>query len=139
MSEYFKSEAELEAIVRGLESCTTPKTDFPHRSHLVVVTWYLNDATETEALQKMRASILNFLNHYGIEGKYNETITLFWIIIVERFLKSLDANLSVLERTNAVVAALNDSRLMFEYYSKELLWAERSLREWVAPDLKGLE
>jgi hypothetical protein len=139
MSGYFASEQDLEAIVRGLETCTTPVTDFPHRSHLVVATWYLNNATVAEALQKMRASILNFLDHYHIEGKYNETITLFWIIIVERCLRGLAANLTLLERTNAVVEALCDSRVMLEYYSKEVLWSERAMREWVEPDLKSLE
>jgi hypothetical protein len=139
MSRYFDNEQELEAIVRGFESCTTAETDFPHRSHLVVATWYLRDTTVSEALRKMRASILNFLDHYHIEGKYNETITLFWIIVVERCLRGLDATLSLLERTNAVVEALSDSRLMFEYYSSELLWSEQAMREWVDPDLKSLE
>ncbi|MCU1265270.1 MAG: hypothetical protein JWM21_1588 [Acidobacteria bacterium] len=138
MSVNFKSEQEIAAIVRGFESCTTAETDFPHRSHLVVATWYLRNATAAEALQKMRTSILNFLDHYQIEGKYNETITLFWIIIVERYLRGLDQNLSLLERTNNVVQALSDSRLMFGYYSKELLWSEQAMREWVDPDLKPL-
>jgi hypothetical protein len=139
MNGYYKNEQEIEAIVRGFESCTTAETDFPHRAHLVVATWYLNNATVPEALRKMRESILQFLEHYGIEGKYNETITLFWIVIVERFLRGLDANLSLLERTNAVVESLNDSRLMFEYYSKERLWSPEAMREWVDPDLRGLE
>lgn len=138
MSGYFKSETELEAIVNGVESCTTPATDFPHRSHLVLATWYLNNAMVPDALGKMRASILNFLRHYGINGKYNETITLFWIIMVDRCLQGLDRNLTLLERTNAVVESLSDSRLMFQYYSEELLWSERAMREWVAPDRKEL-
>lgn len=139
MSGYFKTEGELEAVVRGFETCTTPAADFPHRSHLVVATWYLNGATRLQAIAKMRASILNFVDHYGIEGKYNETITQLWIILVERHLQMLPSNLSLLDRANAVVEALADSRVMFEYYSKELLWSERAMREWVDPDLKSLE
>jgi hypothetical protein len=139
MSGYFAGEQEIAAIVRGFETCTTPETDFPHRSHLVVAVWYLNNATAAEALQRMRASILNFLDHYQIEGKYNETITLFWIIVVERNLRNLDANLPLLERTNSVVETLSDPGLMFEYYSKELLWSERAMREGLDPDLKSLE
>lgn len=139
MSEHCYHQQEIEAVVRGLESCTTPESAFPHQSHLIVATWYLSNATVPEALQKMRASILKFLNHYGIEGKYNETITLFWLIVVERFLRGLDADLSLVERTNAVIEALSDSRLMFEYYSKELLWSEQAMRAWVDPDLQPLE
>jgi len=138
MSTPYQSEQELEAIVRGLETCTTPASDFPHRSHLVVATWYLTDSSATNALQKMRSAILNFLDHYKIEGKYNETITLFWITMVEQYLAKLPTHFSLLERTNAVTASLNESRLMFEYYSEELLWSERAMKEWVEPDLKQL-
>ena len=139
MSGHYYNQQEIDAVVRGFESCTTPESAFPHRSHLIVATWYLSNATAPEALQKMRASIVKFLNHYGIEGKYNETITLFWLIVVERFLRGLDADLSLVERTNAVIEALSDSRLMFEYYSEELLWSAEARRTWVQPDLKPLD
>ena len=138
MSGYFKTEEELEAIVRGFETCATAATDFPHRSHLVVATWYLQNGDTAAALDKMRAGILNFLRHYEINGKYNETITLFWIIMVERCLRRLPADLTLLERANSIVEALSDSGLMFAYFSRELLWSERAMREWIDPDLKPL-
>lgn len=139
MTNCFKSENEIDAIVRGFEDCTTASTDFPHHSHLVLATWYLQDGDISDALDKMRASILNFLKHYGITGKYNETITLFWIIAVERCLRTLPADLSLLDQANAVVESLGDSHLMFDYFSKELLWSGRAMREWVEPDLQPLE
>ena len=135
---YFKSEQELKDIVQGFETCTTSATDFPHRSHLVLATWYLNGSTVAVALDKMRASILAFLKHYGINGKYNETISLFWIIVVKNFLDTLQQDVTLLERTNAVIEALGDSSLMFEYYSRDLLWSEKAMNEWVDPDLKPL-
>lgn len=138
MSEYYRHQDELEAVVRGLERCTTPADEFPHRAHLTVATWYLANLTAAEALQKMRASILNFLDYHGIEGKYNETVTRFWLLVVERCLQELGAEPSLVERANAVVDALGDSRLMFEYYTEELLWSERAKHEWVDPDLKSL-
>ncbi len=134
----FFSEEEIETIVRGLETCSTPKTDFPHRSHLTVAVWYLRDSSVDEALQKMRASLLRFLDHYQIDGKYNETITRFWLLIVERHLRELDPGLSLVERSNAVLEVLLNSRLLFEYYSPELLWSELAKREWAPPDLQSL-
>ena len=139
MTTHYKTVDELEAIVRGLENCTTAATDFPHRSHLVVATWYLAEGDRSQALDRMRASILNFLRHYEIKGKYNETITLFWIILVEQCLSRLPPELSLLERTNAVVDSLSDSRVLFDYFSKDLLWSEQAVREWVDPDLKPLD
>ena len=138
MSGHYNHQRELEAVVQDLESCTTPAAEFPHRAHLTVATWYLANTTSVEALKKMRASILNFLDHYGIEGKYNETITRFWLLVVERFLQELGPERSLVERTNDVVDALGDSLLMFEYYSEELLWSEQAKHAWVDPDLKPL-
>jgi hypothetical protein len=138
MNGHYKHQHQIEAVVRGLESCTTPAEDFPHRAHLTVATWYLANATVAEALEKMRTSILNFLDHYGIEGKYNETITRFWLLLVERCLQGLEPDCSIVERTNAAIDALGDSRVMFEYYSKELLWSEQAKNGWVEPDLKPL-
>ena len=136
MDTCYWSEQQLEAIVRGLETCTTPASEFPHQAHLAVATWYLADSSASQALEKMRAAILNFLGHYQIDGKYNETITLFWIRMVEQCLAELPTSYSLLERTNAVVESLKDSRLMLEYYSEELLWSEQAMKEWVEPDLK---
>ena len=138
MKTYYETESEIEAVVRGLESCTTPAAEFPHRSHLVVATWYLDHATVAEALTKMRGSILNFLDHYGIEGKYNETITAFWLRVVELRLRELNPQTGLVDRVNAVIEAAGDSRLMFEFYSAELLWSDRAVKEWVEPDLKPL-
>jgi hypothetical protein len=138
MNKQYNNLDEIEAVVRGLESGTTPAVDFPHRSHLTVATWYLANATVAEALEKMRASILNFLDHYGIEGKYNETITRFWLVLVARCLQDIGPQHSAIECTNRVIEELGDSRLMFEYYSEELLWSEQAKNEWVEPDLKLL-
>jgi hypothetical protein len=138
MNGHYKHQHEIEVVENGLESCTTPAADFPHRAHLTVATWYLDNGTMAEALEKMRTSILNFLDHYGIEGKYNETITRFWLLLVECRLQELEPGISLVERTNAVVDALSDSRVMFEYYSKELLWSEAARNGWVEPDLKPL-
>jgi hypothetical protein len=138
MNKHFENERELQAIVRDFENCTTPAADFHHRSHLVVATWYLNEASVPVALQTMRESILNFLDHYGIERKYNETITLFWLLIVDRCVSRMTLRLSLLERTNAVIDELSEPRLMFEYYSEKLLLSERAMSEWVEPDLKSL-
>jgi hypothetical protein len=138
VSDHYKTEAEIEAVVRGFESCSTAKSDFTHLSHLTVAASYLRRMSVDLATEKMRASLFRFIDHYGIEGKYHETLTIFWMRVVRRQLDDLDPKVTILEAANAVVEALSDSRLVFEYYSEELLWSGEAKSVWVEPDLKPL-
>jgi hypothetical protein len=139
MSGYYKSENEIKAVVRGFESCSTGKSEFTHISHLAVTVCYLRRLSLERATEQMRASLFRFIDHHGIEGKYHETLTVFWMRVVRARLDELDRKLSLLETTNAVIEALGDARLVFEYYSEELLWSTEARRTWVQPNLKPFD
>jgi hypothetical protein len=135
----YKTQSEIEAVAKGFESCTTSKDEFPHRSHLTVAAYYLYNSTEGDATERMRTGLLRFLDHHGVgRAKYHETLTVFWIKTVSEFLAQLDVKLSLLEKTNAAVASLGDSRLVYDYYSKELLASEEARKRWVEPDLRAI-
>lgn len=139
MAHFYKDVCEIQAVVNGFESCTTAKDDFTHRSHLTVAAYYLHSYSQQDATQRMRAGLLRFLDHHGVgRAKFHETLTIFWIRTVSAFLERLDKRCTLLEATNAVIESLGDSRLVFEYYSEELLRAEETRNGWVAPDLKDL-
>ncbi|CAN5576977.1 MAG: hypothetical protein H0T77_04400 [Pyrinomonadaceae bacterium] len=139
MAGYYKSLREIEAVVNGFESCTTAKEDFTHRSHLTVAAYYLHSSEQFNATQRMRAGLVRFLDHHGVgRAKFHETLTSFWLRIVWTFLEHGDQKPSLLETTNAVIESLGDSRLVFEYYSADLLWTDETRNGWVAPDLKDL-
>jgi hypothetical protein len=88
----------------------------------------------------MRTGLLRFLDQHGVgRAKFHETLTIFWIRSVSAFLERLGKEFTVLEVTNAVIESLGDSRLVFEYYSEELLWRDETRNGWVAPDLKDLQ
>lgn len=137
MAEPYSSENEIEKVVLGFESCTTGKDDFSHRDHLAMAVWYLRSDQDTAA-DRMRASLHRFLERHDCRENYHETLTLFWIQLVRRELESLAPESSLLEATNAVVKRLGDSRVAFEYYSKELVASEPAKRGWVEPDLRSL-
>lgn len=139
MAGYYKEVREIEAVIKGFESCTTAKDDFTHRSHLTVAAYYLHGFNQPNATQRMRAGLLRFLDHHGVgRAKFHETLTIFWIRTVWAFVERLTQDLSLLEMTNEVIESLGDSRLVFEYYSEELLRTDETRNGWVAPDLKDL-
>lgn len=137
MAEPYCSEHDIAKVVLGFESCTTGKDDFSHRDHLAMAVWYLRSDEDTAA-ERMRASLHRFLDKHGCRENYHETLTLFWIQLVRRELESLAPEASLLEATNAVVKRLGNSRVAFDYYSKELVASEAAKKGWVAPDLRSL-
>jgi hypothetical protein len=117
MKSQYQTEAEIERVVQDFESCTTGKDDFPHRKHLAVAVWYLRDATVEQAFEKMRASLLRFLDHHGIDrGKYKEELTRAWISLVQSELERLHPNVSLVTVTNTVIERLSDMNAVFERY-----------------------
>ena len=137
MAEPYSSENEIAKVVLGFESCTTGKDDFSHRDHLAMAVWYLRSDQDTAA-ERMRASLHSFLDKHNCRENYHETLTLFWILLVRRELASLTPAPSLLEATNAVVKRLGNSKVAFEYYSKELVGSEAAKQGWVEPDLRSL-
>ena len=137
MTHTYKSEAEIVQMVQGFEACVTGKDSFSHPDHLAVAVWYLRQ-DETQALNLMRASLHRFLDHYDCRANYHETLTRFWILLVRRTLNQLPPDLGLLDATNAVVNKLNNSRIAFEFYSKEVVESAAAKEGWVEPDLKKL-
>ena len=137
MAAPYKTEDDIKRVVLGFESCTTGKDSFSHNDHLAVAVWYLRQ-DEARALDLMRASLLRFLDHYDCRANYHETLTRFWIQQVQKVLKAQTEGLSLLETTNSVVEKLGNSRLAFDYYSKELVESAAAKEGWVEPDLRSM-
>src|ERR1051325_11703088 len=117
MTIQYKSEAEVEGVVKGLESCSTGKDDFPHYKHLVVAVCYLRDLTPDQAFAKMRESLLRFIEHHDIDRNiYKEELTKAWINLVAEELERLDASDSLLTKVNTVMECLSDKDAVFNRY-----------------------
>ncbi|HVG33998.1 MAG TPA: hypothetical protein VM911_12995 [Pyrinomonadaceae bacterium] len=138
----YANDGEIERVVRGFEDCETKPSDFTHAAHLTVALWYLNGLGMSDATTKMRENLLRFINHYKEQG-YNETITVFWLRVVQSFMKAALAGgaggRSMTEMANELTANYNDSRLIYDYYSKELLSTQAAKAEFVEPDLRPLD
>ena len=136
----YESLEEMEAVVRGFESCRTAPSEFTHTAHLTVALWYLSSLTVPLAAERMRAGLYRFLDHHGLgHEKYNETITLFWLKLMRKALDAEGIKGSLVERANEVIAQFGDSRLIFDYYSREHIFSEEAKSGWVEPDLKLLD
>jgi hypothetical protein len=106
MTFLYDSEAEIERVVRDFEACTTPATDFHHREHLTVAVWYLQTLSPNETVKRMRAALLRFLDHHGVDQqKYSEPVTVYWIETVAEKLKEMGTDTSLVEKCNQVITS----------------------------------
>jgi hypothetical protein len=138
---YYKSDDEIKALVRGFEDCSTPPSQFNHRAHLVVAFSYLHlsGLSVMEAAKRMRAGLYRFLKHHGGDPQvYNETITLFWIKLVHSFLNRTDLSRPAADIANEMIEAYSNSQLIYSYYTKERLSSAEAKKQWLEPDIKGI-
>ena len=101
----YQSETEIEDLVRAFETCQIDKTDFRHRQHLVVAMWYVEMFGREAALDRMRAGLLRFIDHHGVDPKkYSEGVTVFWIDSIANMLEEVP-DLSLVEKCNRILTA----------------------------------
>jgi hypothetical protein len=100
----YESEAEIESVVRGFETCETDKTEFRHPQHLTVAVWYVHTLGRDAALDHMRVSLMRFLDHHGVDRKkYSEETTVFWIDCIADKLNELGPHASLVHKCNHVI------------------------------------
>jgi len=131
----YKDDAEISTLVSAFESCSFHPSEFKHYQHLAVAFWYVSHLPFAEAGERMKNGIRRLAATYGKTG-YGETVTVFWLKIVQGFFASADPEDSLATRTNKLIANYGDPKLIFAYYSSELLTSPEAKAEWVEPDLK---
>jgi len=131
---------EIESLVRAFEDCSMPKSEWTHRAHMTVALWYLVRCSGREATSRIRNGIKRFNAAKGVlttpTGGYHETMTLFWICIISRYLLHANSEWTFVELTNDMIERCGDKNLPFEYYNREVLFSLRARTSWVEPDLK---
>jgi hypothetical protein len=137
-----ETEEKIARLMREFEACTLPKQDWTHTAHLVVGFWYLRHFPYAEAVTRIRAGIQRYNEACGVRqtptGGYHETITLFYISMIDRLLRSATPEESTVSLAARVIDECGDRRLPLTYYTKERLMSWEARTRWVEPDLRSL-
>lgn len=122
-------------FLAAFESCTLAPDSFDHRAHVRLAYIYLAENDAETALALMRAALLAFVRHQGVDvSKYHETITRAWILAVRHFMEITPASPSAdafIDRNPTLL----DSRIMLTHYSAQLLFSDGARARFVEPDL----
>jgi hypothetical protein len=137
----YRTSAEVLRLVREFDACSLPRTEWTHHAHLVVALCYLVRHEEAVATTLIRDGIRRYNKACGIEttqtSGYHETITLFYIRAIGKFLSAASRDCTLATLANSLIHACGDKNLPLEYYSRERLMSWEARVGWVEPDLKG--
>jgi hypothetical protein len=139
----YHTSAEVLRLVREFEFCTLPRAKWTHHAHLTVALCYLVRHEEAEATRLIRDGIRRYNEACGVKqtktGGYHETITLFYIRAIGKFLKTANRDCTLAALANSLIHAYGHKDLPLEYYSRERLMAWEARIGWIEPDLKAFE
>ena len=137
---FYRADEEVEEVVRKFESGEFTPDEFDHGPHLTVALVYLLRLPDEEALGRLRQSIRRFLARHELDPLiYHETLTRFWLKRVRAFVGRAGAGRPLHQVANELLEACGDSRLVYEYYSRERIDTREARAGWVGPDLRPLE
>jgi hypothetical protein len=132
----FTSDAEIAELVRLFESYDLPGERWTHRAHLAVAASYLRRYPLSEATDRARTHIRRYNAARGNHTGYHETVTVLFMRLVARELKSDPPELAGF--VNELAGRFPMSRLLV-YYSAERLWSTEARIGFVGPDLRPLD
>jgi hypothetical protein len=134
---------EMEHLISAFESCTLPRERWSHHAHLTVGLWYLVRHERGTATNLIRRNIQKYNRAHGIvttkASGYHETITLFFIRVVSKYLSEVNTRNSIVVLLNGLIDSYGDKNLPLTYYSKERLMSCEARARWLEPDLKPLD
>ncbi|HEX9001344.1 MAG TPA: hypothetical protein VGB07_15670 [Blastocatellia bacterium] len=140
--EEFRSFDEILKLVTDFENGILPRPLWTHRAHLTVACWYLICDADNEAFPRIREGIKKYNASQNIattkESGYHESITLFWAKMVRSYLAKATLDCSIVHLVNDLIACYSDSKIPFEYYSRDRLMSHEARTDWIEPDLKPL-
>lgn len=134
----YGEESEIQEVVHKFEHCEFAPEEFTHARHLTVACWYLCTMPPDAALTRMREGLQRFIAHHGKKGKYHETITRFWMELVNDFLAHEPPLEPLTDKVNKAAKLYGNGNVLFAYYTRERALSEAAKREWIEPDLRAM-
>ena len=134
--------SETERIARALIDRSLPKADWTHHAHLRAGLWHVLEHGPFEAMERLRARICAYNESVGTANTdtsgYHETITRFYVVIIDRFLSTVDRTADPDVMADLLIAQYGDRRLPLHHYSEKRLFSPVARRAWVEPDLRPI-
>jgi len=133
----FASDAEVVELVSAFEAATISPSEFRHSAHIAVGLAYLAAAPLGEATERMRKGLQSLSDRHNATG-YHETLTRFWMRLLDHLTQARYSHLPLYERVNAVIESHGSMSPVFAHYRNGTVFSPEARAGWVDPDLLPL-
>ncbi|MGB4773962.1 MAG: hypothetical protein WBP45_02205 [Daejeonella sp.] len=142
MQYHYSNEEEINKLITEFTNQILPIERWTHEAHLIVALWFLNRYTMEEAACYLRSGIISYNTHVGTENSpvkgYHETMTLFWIKVIDNYLKINKAENLLTTCNNFLNSPFSSRDYPLKFYSRELIFSTKARAFWTEPDLEKL-
>lgn len=120
--------------IEAFEKGTIDPELFDHEAHLFIAWSYVQQYELKESIDRFCAALRRQTKKLGIEAKYHETLSWFFIILIaERQSESGSNNWQTFKRRNADLLATGPS-IVRDYYSDGRIGSTIARTQFVMPD-----
>jgi hypothetical protein len=122
-------------FVTAFEACAIAADDFHHGDHVRLAWIYLRESPLIEAIGRFAASLQRFAAHHGVPGRYHETITWAYVLLIHERMQR-DGAPDAWEPFRAANGDLFAGKpsILERYYSPATLGSDIARRTFVLPD-----
>jgi hypothetical protein len=114
-----------------------PSGEFRHRGHLRLAWLVLSHYQQSEAASTMAREIRRFATEQGGAGRYHETMTRFWTLMVNHARENAQEVESIDELIEKFPFLL-DKNLPYRHWTSESFNSQEARTSWVPPDILPL-
>ena len=124
-------------FARAFLSGSLPPSQFHHRDHLRLA-WSLSRELGGESAgQVITAAIRGFASRHGQAEKYNDTMTRFWVRLVDHLIQT-HPDIVDFPAFLAAFPSVLDKDLPFRHWTRETMFGADARSRWVEPDVLAL-
>lgn len=125
---------EDDAFIQAFEDLSLHPLSFDHEAHVRLAWVYLRKFNLIISIEKYTWGLKKLTRHYGLDGKYHETISWFYMILInERRTLMLATDFASFKKDNP---DLFDSKsgVLQQYYSKSILASDFARNTFILPN-----
>ena len=137
------TEVEIDDFLAAFESGTLPKERWTHAAHLLAGACYVHCLGQASAINHMRTCVRRYNEAVGGKNTatsgYHETITVFWIKVLEALLRQAQPIARARFAALAVERFASQRDLFRRFYDFDVVASTEARAEWIPPTREEIE
>jgi hypothetical protein len=130
-----QAQREPELSIEALEAGAVEAGGFDHEAHVYTAWLYLQRYDTLEAIERYSAALRRLTRKLGVESKYHQTITWFFLLLIaERIARRDTGSWQQFKKANADLFC-SEHPILAQYYSGATLGSDLARSHFLMPDI----